>query len=251
MVFRDGGTPIGRQSNAEGAGAHMLEYVAEPDLQAGIAALIAFTGAGPMTQTVADLEHAVAGLPPNEIESAVARAGLSAELLRAGLLVRESFGRVDDIIHASAISVVLPKVLEEGEALKRPSLAAGNDPSRQFDVETDRRIAEFKLARWRGADAMRKRQVFKDLVNLTLDETERRAELYVLGERPIRFLRSTKSSASWGLDRAPGPRVAFEARYGGLDMPIGDFVAGPGSRVELIDLEERWPDLFAPWANRG
>ena len=42
-------------------------------------------------------------------------------------------------------------MLEPGERLaNRPSLAAGNDPSRTFDLETDRRVAEFKLAIWNG-----------------------------------------------------------------------------------------------------
>ena len=129
--------------------------------------------------------------------------------------------------------------------LKRPSLAAGNDPSRPYDVETDRRIAEFKLARWDGHDAMRKRQVFKDFVQLAADESGRAAELYVLGERPIRFLRTTKSKASWGLDRSPGVRQLFEARFGSLDQPISNFVSGVGSRVAVVNLQERLPLSFS------
>jgi len=136
--------------------------------------------------------------------------------------------------------------MEPGEVLYRPSLAAGNDPSRPFDVETTLRVAEFKLARWDGSDAMRKRQLFKDLVHLAADTSERSAELFVLGELPLRFLRRTRSSAGWALDRFPAARKLFGERFGTLDVPISDFVKGPGSRVKVIDLEERMPALFAP-----
>jgi hypothetical protein len=91
----------------------------------------------------------------------------------------------------------LVELLEPDETLRRPSLAAGNDPSRPYDVETDQRIAEFKLAQWGGNDAMRKRHVFKDLVHLAADSSGRRPELYVLGQQPRRFLSETRSSAAW------------------------------------------------------
>jgi hypothetical protein len=59
-------------------------------------------------------------------------------------------------------------VLEPGEVLKRPSRAAGNDPGRLFDVETNLRAAEFKLARWtNGGNGGREKDLFKDLVLLT------------------------------------------------------------------------------------
>jgi hypothetical protein len=112
------------------------------------------------------------------------------------------FGRINDVIHAVAIALTLPRLLEPGERLKRPSLAAGNDPSRPFDIETDRRAAEFKLSRWTGHDAGRKRQLFKDLVHLAAaDVSERSVELYVLGTRPQQFLTTTSSTAGWALNR--------------------------------------------------
>jgi hypothetical protein len=167
------------------------------------------------------------------------------ELLRAARFIREHMGRVNDVIHAAATVVALPQPLQPNEVLRRPSLAAGNDRSRPFDVETDRRIAEFELADWapRG-NAMRQRQAFKDLVNLAADRSGRKAELYVLGPRPIRFLTRTKAKAGWGLDRAPAARELFEERFGSLDQGIGEFVRGAGSHVEVIDLEQRLPATF-------
>lgn len=208
--------------------------------------LTRFLAAAPLTSAIADLEYALDGRSQAELEDVLAARGLSPELLTAGLLVRRELGRINDLIHAAAIVLSLPHLLAPGETLRRPSLAAGNDPSRPFDVETDRRVAEFKFSRWDGNDAMRKRHVFKDLVHLAAEESGRAAELYVLGARPIRFLRATRSPVSWALDRFPGTRVLFEQRFGRLDKPIPEFVSGDGARVEIIDLEQRLPSLFPP-----
>ena len=71
---------------------------------------------------------------------------LSQLLLEAALLIRRDLGRLNDLVHATAISLALPIILEPGERLmNRPSLAAGSDSTRLFDVETDRRVAELDL----------------------------------------------------------------------------------------------------------
>ena len=98
-----------------------------------------------------------------------------------------------------------PPILEPGEDCTRPSLAAGNDPNRPFDDETDRRVAEFKMSRWDGHDAARMRQLVKDLVHLAADRSGPRAEVYVLDERPRRFLRTSTSTMAWALDALPPP----------------------------------------------
>jgi len=218
----------------------------EEHLAGALTVLTRFLAAAPLTSAIADLEFELEGRKQAELEDVLGVRGVSPELLRAAFLVRREFGRVNDLIHAAAIVLSLPHILEPGETLRRPSLAAGNDPSRPFDVETDRRVAEFKLSRWDGNDAMRKRHVFKDLVHLAVEESNRAAELYVLGARPVRFLRATRSSVSWALDRFPATRVLFEQRFGDLVMPIPDFVSEQAARVEIIDLEGRLPALFPP-----
>jgi hypothetical protein len=104
-------------------------------------------------------------------------------------------------------------------------------------------VAEFKLSYWAGADAMRKRGVFKDLVHLAADQSGRRAQLFVVGEAPIKFLRESTSPASWGLDGAPSTRAVFQQRFGQLTIRIRDFTAGRGAHVELVDLLPLLPEL--------
>lgn len=103
-----------------------------------------------------------------------------------------------------AITLTLPHILEPGERLmNRPSLAAGNSPAQQYDVESDRRISEFKLAAWSGTEAMRKRGVFHDFVHLAADTSGRWPELYVVGPAPIRFLAGTRSTPGGHSTAAP------------------------------------------------
>lgn len=206
--------------------------------------LLGFLDDEPFTQRIARLEFALEGKVAEQVPELLAAHAVGEGLLHAALLTRASLGRINDLIHAAAISLALPHLLAPGEVLSRPSLAAGNDSSRPFDVETDRRVAEFKLSRWRGSDAARKRQVFKDLVHLSADQSGRSAELYVLGSQPAHFLRTTRSPATWGLDKFPTSRTLFTERFGSLDVPISEFVLGPGNRVEIVDLEKRLPDIF-------
>ncbi|KOU65077.1 hypothetical protein ADK96_19310 [Streptomyces sp. IGB124] len=157
--------------------------------------------------------------------------------------MRESLGRINDLIHASGILLALPHVLEEGETIaRRPSLGAGNDPGRPYDLETDRRVAEFKLARWRGADAMRKRQVFKDLAMLAADRSGRRADLFVIGPEPARFLRTSATTAAWALDRAPGALRTFESVFGSTALQVREFTATHAAHVRIVDLCDVLPE---------
>lgn len=200
-----------------------------------------------LTARIRHTENALRGVDRHSAQDVVDQSGLTGDLLAAVLLVRQVAGRLNDVVHAATIVQLLPSLLEPGErVLVRPSLAAGNDPSRPFDLETTHRVAEFKLAFWKGADAMRMRGVFADLVHLAMDSSGRRAQLFVVGQRPIRFLRTGTATAEWALGRSsPRLRSKFTECYGSSRISIRDFTVGPGSHVELVDLAELMPVLNA------
>ncbi|WP_051767709.1 hypothetical protein [Amycolatopsis vancoresmycina] len=202
--------------------------------------LIQFFGREDLSSRVVRLEGLLEGADVETVGARVAREGMTDDLLAGALLVRQHAGRVNDLIHATVIVRALPKILEPGERIvRRPSLAAGNDPSRKFDLETDRRVAEFKAAEWKGRDAMRKRMLVADLAGLVLEGDERRAELYVLGRLPIDFLRTSNSTMEWALGRSsPHLRRAYEQRFGSGAMTVGQFTAGPAAGVVLQDLTQ-------------
>ncbi|HYO05263.1 MAG TPA: hypothetical protein VET27_26810 [Mycobacterium sp.] len=198
-----------------------------------------------MTDTIAQLEFDLDGCDKEGVGQRLDSRGVSPSLLEAAFLVRSKFGRINDIVHAASISLALPELLDDGEILKRPSLAAGNDPTRPFDVETDRRVAEFKLAQWLGNDTARKNQLFKDFVQLAAAPPHLKAELYVLGDRPSRYLKSKVVTVETALSSFPQVAELFSEHFGNLDTSISDFALGPGTRVEVIDLQVRLPHLFA------
>jgi hypothetical protein len=103
-----------------------------------------------------------------------------------------------------------------------------------FDLETDRRVAEFD-AQARG---------LPDLVNLAADTSGRRAELYVAGSQPLRFLRGSRSTAGWALDRgAVSARQLFLERFGNLETTVREFTEGPARHVQIIDLAQLLPEV--------
>lgn len=202
-----------------------------------------------LTDRLGALEHQMHGADSEQVSAAAREAELDEEALLAALRVRRAFGRMSDVIHATAIALTLEQIMEPGETLTtRPSLGAGNDPKRRYDVETDRRIAEFKLAVWRGADAMRKRAVAQDLVHLALDEQGKKRQLFVVGDLPRKHLEESTSPMAWNLDRASkAQRQRFVEGFGteSLTMPLCQFRRTCGSDVQIIDLTKLLPDLRA------
>jgi hypothetical protein len=217
---------------------------ASDDLPAQLAAVGAFLAHAPLRSTVAELEIALAGCGAAQAGDVSREHGVTPELFRAALAARDSFGKLSDLIHAVAITLALQHILEPGEELLRPSLAAGNTPDRLFDVETNLRIAEFKLSRWDGHDGGRQQPTVKDLVRLAADTSGRNAELYVRGDRPITWLRSTSSSVRQQLRRYRNELAVFEGAFGDPDATVAAFVAGAGAHVALVDFEELAPELF-------
>jgi hypothetical protein len=200
----------------------------------------------PLTSRVASLEDALVGADGASAATIADDSDVAAQTLEAALVVRDTFGRVSDVIHALVITLALPRILEPDEFITvRPSLAAGNDPSRKFDLETNKCVAEFKVSGWTGADAMRKRGAFVDLVHVALDESSREKYVYVLGDGSRRFLEGTSSSAAWGFNRKSSlQRDTFEARWGPAEnITISDFRRIHASDVRIVDLYDVLPEL--------
>lgn len=219
------------------------------ELVEAVGALDRFVGALDLTDRLANLEAELYGATRETAAAVVNGAGIGNDTLAAALLVRERLGRVSDVVHASVIALALPTLLEPGEVLNnRPSLAAGNDPSRPFDLETNVRVAEFKLSVWKGADAMRQRGAFKDLVALALDDSGRRAQLFVVGDVPGHYLSTTVATASWGLSRgSTNIRKRFIERWGeaALDLSIAEFRRTRAAHIEVIDVRTVLDGLHA------
>lgn len=214
---------------------------------AAFATLVAFLRGAPFTAGIGALEHDLVNTDRTTVARLTTAAGLTEQLLQAALIVRRDVGRVSDVIHATVISLVLPVILEVGEVVSnRPSLGPGNDRSRPFDLETNHRVAEFKVALWSGGDMMRKRGVTADLVHLAMDESGRRPELWVAGAEPLRFLQTSSSPVGTLLSRSSRHlRARYVDRYGTNDIPLRIFVTEHASHVHLRNIADALPAVAA------
>lgn len=232
---RDGGRGASRTPSAPGPAARPAP--SREVLRDAVEHLADFMDGLPLTTRVASLEAALLGSDSSSVAAIADDNDIAASTLSAALAVRDAFGRVSDVIHALVITLALPRILEPGETVTvRPSLAAGNDPGRKFDLETDRRVAEFKVSGWTGTDAMRKRGTFVDLVHVALDESPRAKYVYVLGDAPRRFLETTTSSVAWGFNRKSAlQRAAFEERWGPAEsISIAEFRRTHARAVQIV-----------------
>ncbi len=131
-------------------------------------------------------------------------------LFEAALELKKQSAQIDEIVHAAGIIKSLQTILDDDEVIEDLSLASGAE-GEGFDVVTNKRIAEFKFARWQeeaAANGMRKRQVFADFVNLLLYSSSKKKQLFVYNADKIKtFLQSKRAtwqnvlSKSGGLDK--------------------------------------------------
>ena len=132
-------------------------------------------------------------------------------------------------------------MLDCDERVQYVSLGAGNT-GRRFDLETDRRIAEFKFIAWRGgAEVIRQNSVFKDFFYLAEEPGEKRRYLYVLdAKHPLKFLRSGRSLGSV-FSRQPKVAEEFYAKYGSQFERVGEYYDVQRDRVEIVDVATMLP----------
>ncbi|MFC8530274.1 hypothetical protein [Nocardia sp. NPDC057227] len=242
-------TPPSTEAVRTGPVQESEESTSSLQLAESFATLLKFLTDRDLTLHLATAEAALEHADSTASSTVITEYGFSDDLLDAALAVRAHVGRLSDVIHATVIARVLPAILEPGEVVaQRPSLGAGNDPSRPFDLETNRRIAEFKVAQWKGADTMRKRGVVADLVHLALDDRDLRAQLFVVGTLPIHFLTTSKTTIEWALGRSsPHTRARFEERFGpAREHTVADFTRQHGGHIELVDLTTLVPSLALP-----
>ncbi|MCR9192964.1 MAG: hypothetical protein NXI01_10000 [Gammaproteobacteria bacterium] len=117
------------------------------------------------------------------------------EVFETAILYRKFFNRISDLIHAYGILISIPDLLEEDEKIESISLGP-NTSKGKYDLETDKRIYEFKFHLWDGgSNAARKKQLLKDYVNLVLadlEEAESKKEKKLLLYRKEDFIKADR-----------------------------------------------------------
>lgn len=137
--------------------------------------------------------------------------------------IKQLAGQINVMIHAAGILCSLPQILDTGESVESVSLGAGNT-GRSFDLETNRRVAEFKFIDWRGgAESIRQNSIFTDFYAQAEYRGRRHRYLYVVDpHHPLRFLNGGRALTSV-LSRAPKIFDAIQTKYGPEVSRVRDY----------------------------
>ncbi|HEY1014871.1 MAG TPA: hypothetical protein VGE07_19325 [Herpetosiphonaceae bacterium] len=202
--------------------------------------------AGPRLRSrISQLETGLRGADNIAYAEFLARQEISPGQLIAALILKRASAQINEIVHALGILLALPAILEDGETIEYVSLAAGNT-GRAFDLETSRRIAEFKFTDWKGGpEAIRQNQLFKDFYLLAEHATAKERYLYFLGaEAPLKFLNGKRALRSV-MSRGNKLWADFQRQHGDRFLTVGDYYQHRAGRVRLVDLRSVVP-LFNP-----
>lgn len=202
----------------------------------------AFMGSN-LRQRISDFEHAIKDCDGDGCRMKGIEAGITSDLLTAAYAVKAAAGQINVLIHAAAIVMLIPQIIEPGERIEYVSLGAGN-AGREFDLETNIRIAEFKFIHWQGgAESIRQNGIFKDFYTLAEADTQKRKELYVLGlDHPLRFLRGNRAIGSV-CSKNTKLLKEFQDRYPQFTT-VGQYYAFRQNDVAVRDASPMVPELL-------
>jgi hypothetical protein len=211
------------------------------DLAERIAAFQRFCGPD-LTRTLAGAEAALRGATARDLQTLLGGTEATDDAIAGAGELKRIAGQIYVAIHALGILLTLPHLLEPGETIEYVSLGAGNT-GRRFDLETDRRVAEFKFIRWRGgSESIRQNALFKDFFLLAEHPTRKRKYIYVLEtERPLRFLNGRRALSSV-LKDAP-LAAAFRDKYGDRYERVRDYFQPRQGEVTIQDISALLPGL--------
>lgn len=197
------------------------------------------------TDAIRRFESGLQALPSSRqsVISYLDQESLDSKVLEAALDLKQVASQVNVVIHAAGILTSLPYIIEDDENIVAVSLGAGNT-GKKFDLETDRRVAEFKFIQWRGGpESIRQNNVFKDFLNLLWDDSGKKKQLFLTGTyQALAFFRGGRALTSV-LSRNVKIKSMFEEHYGGRFVTVGEFYEVYGNDVEICDLTLLVPSL--------
>lgn len=167
----------------------------------------------------------------------------SKDTLNAALDVKSVMGQINVIVHTLGIINSLPYLLEDNEVVESVSLGADNASS-EFDLITNKRIAEFKFITWRGNDSMRLKTTFGDYYNLVECNTEKEKYLYLTDCSYFEKFLNGRRSFSSILSKNNKIAKEFEAKYNNKYNFLNEYYDDNKFKVNLISLNDIASDLF-------
>jgi hypothetical protein len=196
-------------------------------------------------QTLARIEALLRGASQDNYDIVLSTCGAKTGVLSAAAMLKRLAGQVNVVIHALGILLCLPRILEQGETIEYVSLGAGNT-GREFDLETKRRIAEFKFIHWQGGpESIRQNALFKDFYEMVEHATDKQRFLYVLGTQHVNKFFNGGPALSSVLSRNVKLRQTFTEKYGDSYLKVRDYYVPRRDIVVIQDVSEFVPELVA------
>lgn len=191
-----------------------------------------------LTAKLARIEASLKGVSAEECSTPIAASGSSHYEFAAARLMKKAAAQINVIVHALGILQCLPHILEEGETIQYVSLGAGNT-GKSFDLETDRRIAEFKFIDWKGGpESIRQNGLFQDFYMLAESPSNKRKYLYIIGtDRALAFFNGGRKLTSV-LSKGDKLKRLFNERYGDRFTVVREYYETRKDAVVLEDVTQ-------------
>jgi hypothetical protein len=197
-----------------------------------------------LTRTIGQIEKSLKGVSADSYAAVLTTSGAKAEILGDAGLVKQLAGQINVVIHALGIPLCLPHILRHGEVIDYVSLGAGNT-NRNFDLETNQRIAEFKFIRRQGGpESIRQNSLFNDFYEMAEHETTKEKFLYVLGaEHGEQFFNGGRALSS--VLRNVTLRNKFNDKFGDRYRTVRDYYLPRKGLVVIQDVSPFVPEPVA------
>lgn len=196
-----------------------------------------------LTDIVCDLQVRLKDKNVKSIVSIINEDITSKDTLNAALEVKSVMGQINVIVHTLGIVNALPYILQDDEVIESVSLGADNANS-EFDLITNKRIAEFKFITWRGNDSMRLKTTFADYYNLVEYDTSKHKYLYLIDCSYFKKFLNGKRSFKSILSKNVKIANDFEIKYSNKYSYINEYYNHNKSKVNLVSLKDMMPDIF-------
>ena len=196
-----------------------------------------------LTSRISEIESVLQNKNKSEVVHFLDTEIINSQIISSAFSLKSIIGQINVVIHSVGILLSLPKILKEDEKIEYLSLGAGNT-GRDFDLETNFRIAEFKFINWKGgAESIRQNSLFKDFYLLAESNNNKQKELYVIGKDiPLQFFNGNRSIESV-LSRNNKLFFEFKNKYQEQFLVVKDYYNFKKDDVQLINLSDIIPGI--------
>jgi hypothetical protein len=199
----------------------------------------AFKGSS-LASRIALLEREAEQRTTDQLADLLATGRITTQLLRSALDVKRAVSQIDEVVHAVGTLLALTDILDQHEFIESLSLGAGNT-GRVFDLETNRRVAEFTFIDWKGGpESIRKQKLFKDFYCLAESTTPKDRYIYVLGDDHAQRVFTIRSPCKGMLRKFADLQRAFVEKYG-AEITVREYYLLKKDLVRIVDLKSASP----------